>query len=187
MSTKHLLLVYVLLQISTLSLQSLHMLAQGPQAFAAPFGPKYAQEWGCVCVHSLSALVVLMLGPPLLLRWKIGHRWLGRLYLLSAVVAGLSGIPLSVRAEGSPASFLILSLLWLRAAWGAYQTARARQWKEHRHWVQVHYLLAWSAVFLRLGLGVSEHLGVPLGQVTLPLAWLSWQPGFWLGWWRRLW
>jgi len=153
------LLFYVLLQISTLSLQSLQMLAEGPQAFAAPFGPKYAQEWGWVCLHSFSAIVVLLLGPPLLLRWKIAHRWLGRIYLVSAVLAGLSGIPLCLRAEGSPASFLILTLLWLRAAWGAYQTARARRWLEHRHWVQVHYLLAW----------------------------LSWQPGFWLGWWRRLW
>ena len=187
MTTKRLLVCYVLLQISALSFQSLQMLTQGPQAFAAPFGPKYAQEWGCICLHSVSAVIVLMLGPPLLLRWKIGHRWLGKLYLLSALVAGLSGIPLAVRAEGSPASFLLLSMLWLRAAWGAYRTAREHRWKVHRQWVQVHYLLAWSAVFLRLGLGVSEHLDIPLGKVIVPLAWLSWQPGFWLGWWRRLW
>ena len=166
-----------------LSWSSLTMLWQGPETFDAPFGPKYAREWNWVLAHSLSAIVVLLLGPWLLWRWP-GHRPLGKLYLICAGLAALTGIPLSLRAEGGwcgRISFLILTGLWLRAAWGAYATARRRQWKQHLQWVQVHYLLAWSAVFLRLGLGVTGYLGIPLEQVTPWLAWLSWQPGFWLG------
>jgi hypothetical protein len=114
---------------------------------------------------------------------------LGRVYLVSALGAALSGIPLSLRAEGGwggRLSFLILTGLWLRAAWGAYACARRRQWKRHVDWVRVHYLLAWSAVFLRLGLGVTAELGIPLQKVAMPLAWLSWQPGFWLAYRRGL-
>lgn len=176
------------LQILALSWTSLTMLWQGPAAFDAPFGPKYATEWGWVCAHSFSAILVLLLGPWLL--WRLpGHRVLGRVYLLCALGAALSGIPLSLRAEGGwggRLSFLILTGLWLRAAWGAYACARRRQWKRHVDWVQVHYLLAWSAVFLRLGLGVTAELGIPLQQVAMPLAWLSWQPGFWLAYRRGL-
>lgn len=166
-----------------LSWTSITMLVQGPGAFDAPFGPKYALEWNWVLAHSLSAIVVLLLGPWLLWRWP-GHRGLGKVYLVCAALAALTGIPLSLRAEGGwvgRLSFLILTCLWLRAAWGAYASARRRIWKQHVQWVQVHYLLAWSAVFLRLGLGVTGSLGIPLQQVTPALAWLSWQPGFWLG------
>lgn len=176
------------LQVVTLSWTSLGMLGQGPEAFEAPFGPKYALEWGWVCAHSLTAILVLLLGPWLL--WRLpGHRPLGKIYLVSAGLAAFSGIPLSLQAEGGwvgRLSFLILTGLWLGAAWGAYATARRREWKRHVHWVQVHYLLAWSAVFLRLGLGVTAYLGVSLQEVTTPLAWLSWQPGFWLGYRRGL-
>lgn len=176
------------LQIVALSWTSLNMLWQGPAAFDAPFGPKYATEWGWVCAHSFSAILLLLLGPWLL--WRLpGHRVLGRIYLVCAVGAALSGIPLSLRAEGGwggRLSFLILTVLWLRAAWGAYACARRRQWKRHVDWVQVHYLLAWSAVFLRLGLGVTAELGIPVQQVAMPFAWLSWQPGFWLAYRRGL-
>ncbi len=179
---------YVGLQVIALSWSSLSMLCQGPEAFEAPFGPKYAREWSWVWAHSLSAVFVLLLGPWLL--WRLpGHRTLGKVYLVSAGVAALSGIPLSLQAEGGWAgrlSFLILTGLWLVAARGVYATARRRDWKRHVHWVEVHYLLAWSAVFLRLGLGVTASLGVPLEEVVVPLAWLSWQPGFWLGYRRGL-
>ncbi|MFN8609558.1 MAG: DUF2306 domain-containing protein [Vulcanimicrobiota bacterium] len=179
---------YVTLQVAALSWSSLSMLCQGPQAFDAPFGPKYATEWGWVWAHSVSALLVLVLGPWLL--WRLpGHRLCGRIYLISSLLAGVSGLPLSLRAEGGwggRLSFLILDSLWLRAAWSAYATARQRQWKRHLDWVQVHYLLAWSAVFFRLGLGATAQLGIPLQQVALPLAWLSWQPGFWLAYRRGL-
>lgn len=180
---------YIGVQVLWLCWTSLAMLRQGPAAFAAPFGPKYALEWGWICAHSLSAMVVLLLGPWLLWRWP-GHRALGKVYLGCGVLAGLSGIPLSLQAEGGWAarlSFLLLTGLWLRSAWGAYANARRRDFQRHVHWVQVHYLLAWSAVFLRLGLGVSEHLGLALQEVAMPLAWLSWQPGFWLAYRRGLW
>ena len=130
-----------------------------------PLGPSMLSN-GTGCWHTASAPLWCCCSAP------------------GAALAALTGIPLSLRAEGGwvgRLSFLILTCLWLRAAWGAYASARRRIWKQHVQWVQVHYLLAWSAVFLRLGLGVTGSLGIPLQQVTPALAWLSWQPGFWLG------
>lgn len=173
-----------------LSLLSLQMLAAGPQAFEAPFGPKYAQEWSWVCLHGLSSVVVLSLGPVLLLRLTRFHRRLGQVYLLCAWMAALSGLPLCLRAEGgiqARLSFLVLDSLWMVSAWQAYKAARARHWELHRNWVEVHYLLACSAAFLRIGLGLGDLLELPLQQVAGVVAWLSWQPGFWLGWRRGLW
>jgi hypothetical protein len=73
MTDNHFLKTYMGLQIAALSWNSLSMLRQGPVAFEAPFGPKYASEWGWVCAHSFSAILVLGLGPWLL--WRLpGHR-----------------------------------------------------------------------------------------------------------------
>ena len=181
---------YASLQAWVLSASSLHLIWQGPQAFPPPFGPKYAAEWSWVVVHAVSACLLLALGPLLLTRWQFPlprgwHARLGKLYLASAALAILTGLPLSSRAEGGiPAtlSFYTLSAWWGWATWRAYQTARSGQWARHQLWVRFHYALAFSAVFLRIGLGLAAYLDMEVGQVAGGLAWASWQPAMIYAW-----
>lgn len=167
-----------------LSFDSMLLIGQGPQAFPPPFGPKYAGEWAWVVGHAVNACLLLVLGPLLLARRQFPlprgcHARLGKLYLGCTVVAILTGLPLSSRAEGgltATFSFYALSGWWAWASWRAYRTARSKQWLEHQLWVRFHYALAFSAVFLRIGLGVAAYLDLDVSQVAGGLAWASWQP-----------
>lgn len=155
--------LYLVVQGWHLCLNSFGALAQGPEAFAPPFGPKYATEWGWVVAHGLSACLVLLLGPPLLLRRQLpglrgGHALLGKAYLGLALFAGLTSIPMCCRAEGGAlgqAGFLVLCGLWLVTVWPAYAHARRRRWREHERWIRVHYALTCAAVGIRLLLGIG--------------------------------
>lgn len=181
---------YASLQAWVLSASSVHLIWQGPGAFLPPFGPKYALEWPWVVGHGVSACLLLALGPLLLARrqFPLPHPWharLGKLYLGCAGIAILTGLPLSSRAEGGLAatlSFYSLSAVWTWASWQAYRTARTRQWVKHQSWMRFHYALAFSAVLLRIGLGVSAYLNLELEQVAGGLAWVSWQPAMLYAW-----
>ena len=89
------------------------------------------------------------------------------------------------RAEGgwlATLSFYTLSAWWALASWRAYRTARARQWGQHQRWVRFHYTLAFSAVLLRIGLGLAAYLDLEVHQVAAGLAWASWQPAMIYAW-----
>ena len=175
---------YVVLQGWHLTWYTAGAFWEGPQAFAAPFGPKYASEWGWVLVHGVSAGLVLLLGPWLLLRpdWKgsrVWHGTVGKIYLLSVLVGGVSAFPMCVRAEGGAwgqAGFLVLNCLWLAVAWPLYRTARARRWKEHRVWVRFHYLLTCAALVIRLGLASGDRWGWNPDSVSAGVPWFSMVP-----------
>ena len=181
---------YAAWQAWDLSFHSLRLVCQGPGAFLPPFGPKYALEWPWVVGHAWSACLLLSVGPLLLTRWQFPlprgwHARLGKVYLGCALVAILTGLPLSFRAEGGPgasASFYSLSAVWAWATWQALRAARQKRWRLHLSWVRFHYALAFSAVFLRIGLGIAAHLDWELEQVAAGLAWLSWQPAMVYGW-----
>jgi len=181
---------YITLQAWVLSVQSIRLMWQGPGAFEPPFGPKYALEWGWVLGHGISACLLICLGPLLLARrqFPLGPGWharLGKVYLLSAAVAIVTGLPLASRAEGgwlATLSFYTLSAWWSLASWQVYRTARSRQWGQHQRWVRFHYTLAFSAVFLRIGLGLAAYLDLEVHQVAAGLAWASWQPAMLYAW-----
>jgi len=181
---------YAALQAWELSFSSLLMLAQGPDAFFPPFGPKYARLWGWVVTHGVSACLLLSLGPVLLFRQYLPlpqgwHALFGKAYLALSCVAILSGIPLSIQAEGgwlASLSFLTLSVVWAWASYGVFRTARRRQFGRHQQWVWFHYALAFSAVFLRIGLGIAAYLDYEVHQVSAAVGWLSWQPALLYAW-----
>lgn len=185
---------YATLEAWSLSLHSLQMVCQGPFAFATPFGPKYAREWPWVVAHAWSACLLLSLGPLLLTRWQFPlpkgwHARLGKLYLACTAVAIGSGLPLCARAEGghwASLSFYSLSLVWGWATVMVYRTARGRQWQQHQSWVRFHYALGFSAVLLRIGLGVAAYLDVSIEEASAGLAWASWQPAMLYAWQRGL-
>lgn len=163
-----------------LSLASVVYLAQGPEYFAEPFRQKFTEMLPWVVTHGLTASLALALGPLLFLgayfeTLQRSHRWLGPLYLVACLIAGLTGLPLSLRAEGgliARLGFLVLNALWLTFTWKLW-----RDFGRHRAWVRAHYALTFSAVISRVGLSLSDYLNLDF-TVTYPiLAWASWLPG----------
>jgi ABC-type multidrug transport system permease subunit len=156
-----------------LSVESLLYLAQGADNFADPFRPKFTQMLPWVLTHGVTASLVLAIGPVLFLTRRHHALW-GRLYLGLALVAGLTALPLSWRAEGGPvaqAGFISLNLAWLAATWGVWTQ------KSHRDWVILHYTLTFSAVLSRVGLSLADYMDCDFALSYPILAWTSWLPG----------
>ncbi len=181
------------IQVILLVSSSLTALAGGPLAFGPEFAPGYARLWPFVLAHGTAACLLLLIGPCLLLRryLKLPPGWhtkLGKLYLMLTVIAALAGLPMAFQAKGgklASASFLGLSLAWLVASLGVYQSARQRRWDCHQRWVRFHYLLSFSAVWLRMQLGLATHLDYTLEQSAGWAAWLSQAPAWIYAWLAR--
>ena len=103
-----------------------------------------------------------------------------RLYLLAVVLAGLTGVPMALRALGGPlsqAGFLLFDLLWLATAALAWTTALARQFGAHRRWMVRNYALTFGAVLVRLLLQGVQQYGLTLEQIYPVAGWLAWGSG----------
>jgi uncharacterized membrane protein len=120
------------------------------------------------------------------------HRQLGKLYVVSIGVGGLSGIYLSFEALGgliSQAGFLALDISWLAATYLGYKRIRQKRIEQHREWMLRSYSLTFAGVTLRFWVALLGMLTIPLenfSQFELLLddfnrtyrldAWLCWVP-----------
>ncbi len=138
----------------------------------------------------LGALVtgagVLQLVPALRQRWPALHRWNGRIFMLTALVATLSGFYLTwVRGSqlnlASAVSTSLNGLLILVFVALAWRSALRRDFASHRR----HAIRAWLLVngvwFLRIGIMLAGIALAPLGidmnydaPVFLAVSFLSW-------------
>lgn len=157
-------------------------LATGGEPFAAVYGlfPPTAVEdarlldrWfadraALTWTHIVSGAVVLLLAPLQFLaairrRWPALHRWTGRITLLAALPAGVTGWVLQASSPyGGPvagSAIAIAGLLFLGAGLRAYQAIRRRDFVKHRQWMI--RLLA-----VGLGVGTVRVVAIPLILVT---------------------
>ena len=108
------------------------------------------------------------------------HRWNGRLYVLSVLVGGISGLALAYDALGGTIAefgFGILSVLWLFVTFNAVRHARARNFVAHRRWMIRSFALTFAAVTLRLYLPFFFFVAkMDYVQASLWVAWLCWVP-----------
>lgn len=111
---------------------------------------------------------LLQLVPALRRRWPALHRWNGRLFMVTALVATLTGFYLTfVRGSqlglGSTISISLNGLLTLIFVGLAWRSALNRDYASHR----AHALRAWLLVngvwFLRIGIMLAGLLLAPLG------------------------
>ncbi|WP_430391652.1 DUF2306 domain-containing protein [Dyella sp. 20L07] len=116
-----------------------------------------------LAAHLLCAVAVMLSGAAQLLpmirrRWPRVHRWNGRFFLLSAVVASLGGMymiwtrhvagdQLTGRLGMSLDALLIVSFAGL-----ALHHARARRFDAHRRWALRLFLAVGGVWFFRVGL-----------------------------------
>lgn len=144
-------------------------------------------------VHIVAGAFALVLTPVQFVRRLRDrspriHRWLGRAVLIAIAVAGIAAL---VIAPFSPAGlvglfgFGAMAMLWLGTAWAAYRSIRRRDVASHRAWMIRNYALTYSAITLRVWLGLLIFAQVPFGNFAFDFAFanayaaipfLSWLP-----------
>ena len=113
--------------------------------------------------HLLAGAIILVLGPIQLMssvrqRWPALHSWLGRVYVLTAGVAGLGGLGfiLTEGTIGGPvmnAGFGLYGILVTLAAIETYRHARALRFETHRAWAIRLFALAVGSWLYRMDYG----------------------------------
>jgi hypothetical protein len=152
----------------------------------SPFLPAGAEDGALAAsAYIVATAIALAFGPfqlstRLRSRRLAWHRWMGRAYIASVLVGGVSGIALATAStRGIPAQvgFGLLGMLWMTTAVLAYQRIRVYDIADHRRWTIRSYSLAFAAVTLRIYLPLAVGvMRIPLDQAYPAVAWLCWVP-----------
>lgn len=148
-------------------------------------------------IHAFSGGTALLLGPFQFLdgfrkRKPSLHRWMGRLYLVSILIGGLSAFiiaPGMISGLVGEVGLMSLAVLWLWTGWNAYSSIRRGDVKSHREWMIRSFALTFAAATLRLWLGTLIATQLPFLQtkyqgdfdalfveVYRVVMWLCWVP-----------
>jgi len=135
--------------------------------------------------HMLVAPLALALGPFQFMKSVRNraprlHRYMGRIYVASCVIAGIAGFATALHASGGPVAswgFGILAVLWVAASLGGMFAAMRRRLQLHRLLMSLSYAMTFGAVTLRLQIPIGFMLGYPgYPQMSVWLAYTSWIP-----------
>lgn len=137
-----------------------------------------------VSAHLIGGGIALIAGAfqlnaGLRARIIVAHRWLGRVYVLAVVVAGMAGLALALQAFGgliAHTGFGSLAVCWLAATLNAYRLVRQGNIAGHRSWMIRSYALTLAAVTLRLYLPLSQMADLSMTVAYPAIAWLCWVP-----------
>lgn len=142
-------------------------------------------RWG-LYAHIVGAPLLLFIGGVQLFfryeyRRPAWHRWLGRGYMLLVLgLAAPGGLIMARYAIGGTwgqVNFYLLDLLWIICTALAWYAIRKGHMVYHRRWVNRSYILALSAVNLRLlGFVFAYYFAWRDVEAYLWAAWLSWLP-----------
>jgi uncharacterized membrane protein len=108
------------------------------------------------------------------------HRTVGKVYITTCLLGGLSGLYIAIYATGgwiSSLGFGTLGLLWLITTMRAYLAIRQKQVNIHRAWMIRSYALTFAAVTLRIWLPFSLFvLHIDYFTAYPVISWLCWVP-----------
>ena len=144
--------------------------------------------------HVTAAPVALIIGaiqlfPKMRAAHKTRHRWLGRIYGVSVLLAGVSGLIIALNAAGGVSVAFglgILSILWIATTTIAIIYAMKRNIALHRRWMIRSFALTFAAVTLRLYLLGFMAGGFTYTEASVYVAWLCWVPNMiFAEWWLR--
>ncbi len=158
------------------------------------FGPHITQRNMVLMAHISSSPIALLIGV-----WQLSakrrannivlHQWLGRIYGLSILVGGISGLILAVNALGGPIAgwgFGLLAVIWMGVTINAIRLAIVGNYAEHRKWMIRSFALTFAAVTLRLYLVGFMIAGFEYAAASVYIAWMCWVPNlvfaeWWIG------
>ena len=107
------------------------------------------------------------------------HRLLGRIYVISVLIGGVSGFRLAIASQGGTIAHLgfgALACAWLFTTVRGFLRIRAGNDVDHRAWMIRSYSLTFAAVTLRVYVPLSLAAGVPFEIAYPAIAWLCWVP-----------
>ncbi len=157
----------------------------------------YVLREGPLLLHIGGAMVALALLPlqmssRLRARRPRLHRAVGRLYLGGVLVGAVGGLLLSTTAlggRGATAGFAALAVAWLLTGALGLAAILRGDVEAHRRWMTRSFAVTFSAVTLRLYLGVFTVLAdaglttVAYETAYVAISWLAWVPNLALAWW----
>lgn len=135
--------------------------------------------------HMTVAPAALLTGPfqflpDLRARHPRLHRWTGRIYAVSCLIAGASALATAPFASGGPVAgwgFGILAIFWIASTAMGWITAMRRQFNAHRIWMRFSYAMTFGAVTLRLQIPLGLLAGYhSYSAMSVWLAYTSWIP-----------
>ena len=165
---------------------SLRYALLGEVAYVPELSESFKQRPLTVTIHTLFGPLALVGGLVNLLpgmrrrgRWP-GHRWVGRMYVVSCLLLGAAGLSMAMHAVGGTfarVGFALLAIGTLVTSAQAYLAIRRKAVRQHREWMLRSYSLIFGAVTLRIWLPL---LIMAYGGQFVPayrwVAWISWVP-----------
>ncbi|PCH80158.1 MAG: hypothetical protein COB90_09280 [Hyphomicrobiales bacterium] len=135
-------------------------------------------------VHVIAAPIALLIVPFQLSekfrnKYRVIHRYMGRVYCIAILFAGVTGLIIAFNAGGGTIGrfgFGILAVLWLGTTYMGYTKARARKFVEHRKWMFRSFALTFAGVMLRVILPIELIGGMSFDQAYMIVAWACWVP-----------
>ena len=146
-------------------------------------GNAFVVPW--LVVHATAAAVALLLGPLQFLaairnRRPALHHWIGRIYILACIVAGIAGLVLAAGASTgwiSSSGFGLLAIAWLVSTTRAWWLAWNGRYRKHREWMIRSFALTFAAVTLRIYLPLSAAFpAIGFEDAYRAISFLSWVP-----------
>lgn len=136
------------------------------------------RPWG-IYSHAFFGVLGIGLGPFQFRRQTLRlkphrHRLLGKIYLISALMVGLSGIYMALYSYGGATTHLGFGFMGaglLITTGVAYSRIRRRRIALHREWMIRSFSLMFSAVTFRIWLG---SLSISFGEFDPAYLWASW-------------
>jgi hypothetical protein len=143
--------------------------AQWNQNLPGLYEPHSPAATSALGLHFLAGGVILILGCIQLIsrvrtRWPALHRWLGRIYVSAALLAGLGGLTFilvvgTIGGRIMDVGFGLYGALMVLAAVQTYRYARARSLELHRAWALRLFALAIGSWLYRMDYGFWLLLG----------------------------
>ena len=135
----------------------------------------YATATTSIGLHFATGAIILVLGNIQLIqfiriRYPVFHRWVGRIYVLSSVLAAIGGL-IFILVKGTIGGlvmnigFSLYGLLMLISAIETYRHAAAGRIENHRKWALRLYALAIGSWLYRMDYGFWLQLTNGLGHL----------------------
>lgn len=107
------------------------------------------------------------------------HRTIGKVYLVSVLVSGISAIYISHFATGGIVSafgFALLGIIWLGTTLLAFTAIKSGKVAQHEKWMIYSYAACFAAVTLRIWLAFLPSIMGGFIEAYRIVAWLCWVP-----------
>ncbi len=146
--------------------------------------PNFTVRHGWLISHAVLSSVALLTGPWQFLpmvrrRWRVAHRWVGRVYCGAVLLGWVTSVPVALHAAFGPVSsvgFVCLGLLWVGFTLMGYVTIRQGKVAAHQEWMIRSFGMTAAAITLRLWLPLMVAGGVEFPVAYRIVAWLCWVP-----------